>query len=114
MRKCLAIAIVLLFSAAAIAQMVPVQTTEPGKKAVASQSPRQEMGDVMEQMGPMMQNMMEGMYASMFKVLAKPQTASQLAAFTRNYYEELVKKGFTKEEAFKIVVGMGFPAAKGG
>ncbi len=114
MRTFTVVALVLFFSAAAIAQVSQLQKPAPEGKVVAPKSEQEDIGSVMEQMGPMMQNMMEVMYASMFRVLAKPETASQLASFTRNYYDELIKKGFTKEEAFKIVVGMGFPAAKMG
>lgn len=55
------------------------------------------------QMGPVMGNMMEQMMAGMIDLLARPETADKLASFTRNYYDALVKKGFTKEEALRIV-----------
>lgn len=50
-----------------------------------------------------MGNMMEQMMAGMIDLLARPETADKLASFTRNYYDALVKKGFTKEEALRIV-----------
>jgi len=36
-------------------------------------------------------------------VLAKPEAARNLAAFVRNLYDALIAKGFTKDEALKIV-----------
>src|SRR6266516_1277223 len=53
----------------------------------------------------MMQSMMEGT----LRVLAKPETADQLATFTRNYYDALIRKGFTKAEALEIVTKIGVP-----
>lgn len=46
---------------------------------------------------------MAQMMAGMVDLMARPETADKLATFTRNYYEALVKKGFTKEEALRIV-----------
>ena len=36
-------------------------------------------------------------------VLAKPETAQNLATFVRNLYDALIAKGFSKDEALKIV-----------
>lgn len=63
----------------------------------------------MQMMGPMMGMMMEGMMESMLATLAKPQTAERLATFTKSYYDALVRKGFTKEEALRIVTAVGIP-----
>jgi hypothetical protein len=38
-------------------------------------------------------------------VLAKPETAQQLATFIRNLYDALIAKGFAKDEALRIVAG---------
>ena len=40
-------------------------------------------------------------------VLAKPEAARNLAAFVRNLYDALIAKGFTKDEALKIVTAFG-------
>ena len=40
--------------------------------------------------------------------MAKPEIAEELASFTRNYYEALVAKQFSKEEALRIVAAHGF------
>ncbi|MCH9671582.1 MAG: hypothetical protein K0U93_09060 [Gammaproteobacteria bacterium] len=44
-----------------------------------------------------------------FEVLAQPATATQLAAFTRNYYEALKRQGFSDGQALELVKAMGFP-----
>jgi hypothetical protein len=68
---------------------------------------------MMQMMGPMMGTMMETMIETMFKVLAKPENAQRLATFTKNYYDALIAKGFSKEEAFQMAMSMGMPALSG-
>ncbi len=36
-------------------------------------------------------------------VLTRPEVAQQLATFTRNYFEALLHKGFSRDEALRIV-----------
>ena len=60
-------------------------------------------------MGPMMGQMMQSMLEGMLVSLAKPETAERLATFTRNYYDALLRKGFTKAEALEIVTKIGVP-----
>lgn len=45
--------------------------------------------------------------------LAKPQTAKKLATFQKNYYDALIEQGFTKEQAFELVLRFGNPLADG-
>jgi len=72
---------------------------------------------VMGAMGPMFGNMFGNMMTSMFEgmlvVLERPETAERMAAFTRNYYEALVRRGFTREEALRIVATVGIPPMGG-
>lgn len=69
---------------------------------------------MMEQMMvPMMGQMMSVMLESMAKKLAEPQIAQNLATFTRNYYTALVDRGFSDEEAMRIVTSTGFPTVGG-
>jgi len=67
----------------------------------------------MEMMSPMIGMMVKGMMETMFDFLAKPETAEKLAVYTRNYYDALIKKGFSEEEALRIVTAIGFPAMPG-
>jgi len=41
---------------------------------------------------------------------AKPETAERLAAFKRNLFEALIKKGFTAKEALQIVIATSPPS----
>ena len=48
--------------------------------------------------------MYDQLFDTLFSYLNKPETATKLAKFQRNYYEALIKEGFTKDEAMKIIV----------
>lgn len=52
------------------------------------------------QTGPMTEAAMDGI----LRVLARPESAERLATFTRHYYDALVRKGFSREEALQIVI----------
>jgi hypothetical protein len=45
--------------------------------------------------------------------LAKPQTVKKLATFQKNYYDALIEQGFTKEQAFELVLRFGNPLQDG-
>ncbi|MBI1937831.1 MAG: hypothetical protein HYS25_06870 [Ignavibacteriales bacterium] len=66
--------------------------------------------NVQQMMGPMMGQMMTGMMNSMFDVLSDKSNAEKLAEFTKNYYDALINKGFSKEDALKIVISIGIPS----
>lgn len=57
--------------------------------------------------GPMAGQMTEAMMEGMLRVMARPESAERLANFTRHYYDALVRKGFSREEALQIVVAAG-------
>lgn len=61
---------------------------------------------MMEMMAPMMGLMMQNMMDGMITYMSKPETAEKLATYAKNYYDALIKKGFTKEEALKIVTSI--------
>lgn len=69
-----------------------------------------EMENMMSGMNQGMSKMMTAMYGGILDLFAQKDTAVKLAAFTRNYYEELVKQGFKEEEALKIVASTGIPS----
>jgi archaellum component FlaG (FlaF/FlaG flagellin family) len=84
-----------------------------GEKKMTPKKEQAEMQQAMQMMGPMMGSMMESMFDTAFKVMAKPENADRLATFTKNYYDALISKGFSKEEALRIVVNMGMPSMSG-
>lgn len=63
----------------------------------------------MERMAPLLHQMSVGMIEVTLKELSKKETADQLATFTRNFYESLLEKRFTKAEAIEIVKAVGIP-----
>jgi hypothetical protein len=48
--------------------------------------------------------------AAQVSALAKPETAEKMARYVKNFHNALIKEGFTKEEALKIVTSMPLPA----
>jgi len=70
----------------------------------------EKMQGLTQAMTPLFGEMMKVMMKAEMDVLAEPDTANKLATFTRNYYESLIKKGFSKEEAFEIAKAAGFPS----
>lgn len=105
--KTLSIIVLLSLTALSIV-LLPVQINA---QAPQQEQPSQE--EMMQIMGPMMGTMMENMMDTMFKVVAKPENAERLATFTKNYYDALIKKGFSKEEALQMTKSMGMPALSG-
>ena len=73
----------------------------------------QQMEQMQQVMGPMMGMMMGHMIEGMSKAMARPEVAANFAAFARNYYQALVKQGFTEEQAMKIVTSAGIPSVGG-
>ena len=65
------------------------------------------------QTGPNLGLMIESMISAKLKFYAQPETANAIAAFTRNYYDALIKRGFTEEQALKIVSTVGVPSMSG-
>jgi hypothetical protein len=74
-----------------------------------AQQPTTEAAQMQQMMVPMMSQMAAVMLESTLTTLAKPENAERLADFTKNYYDALVKRGFTKEQALQLVATMGMP-----
>jgi hypothetical protein len=60
---------------------------------------------------PMMGKMTEVMIEIQLMEGAKPETAAKLAAFKKNLYDALIGQGFSREEAFQIVLNTSLPTA---
>lgn len=87
---------------------VPAQ--EPQQK---EPSPQEVQAMMQRTMIPMMGEMMNVMMRSMARTLSEPQIAEHFAAFARNYYQALIARGFSQEEALRIVTATGIPSAGG-
>ena len=77
--------------------------------AQADQRDRDLMQQQMERMAPLWRQMSVGAIDVTLEILSKKETADQLATFTRNFYESLLAKRFTKVEALEIVKAVGVP-----
>lgn len=67
----------------------------------------------MEAMLPMMAHMFALNAHAMLDVAAEPQTAEKLATFTKNYFDALLKRGFSRDEAIRIVSAASLPGTSG-
>ena len=102
-KKIVLIIIFLLFSAISSAEEQKL-TPEQQQRLIQQQ---------MQLMTPMFGQMMKVMMEALVDVLATQETAYKLATYTKNYYEALINKGFSNEEALRIVMAVGFPSSPG-
>ena len=113
--RCCAVAVALSFASVAVAEAQdPAPRTVPPRAAPRTQPDSAEAADAMSAMMPMWGRMMTAMMRGTLAVLAEPETAQQMAAFNRNYFDALVAKGFTRAEALQIVIAVGVPMGAGG
>ncbi|HXY68892.1 MAG TPA: hypothetical protein VEH62_05550 [Gemmatimonadales bacterium] len=67
------------------------------------------MAAQMQTMVPMFSQMMAAMMQGTLAMLARPETAEQLATFAKNYLDALQRHGFSRDEALRIVANVGLP-----
>jgi predicted amidohydrolase YtcJ len=94
---CAAICWTLVLASTAAAAQQPPPTSEPARQIV----PATEAAT-----GPLTRAAIE----AQLEVAARPETAERLAAFKRNLYEALLKKGFNGQDAMQIVIATPPPA----
>ncbi|MCY7306692.1 MAG: hypothetical protein LH632_11185 [Rhodoferax sp.] len=68
------------------------------------------MGAMVSVMGPMTDAVLEAQLIT----AAKPETAERIAAFKKNLYDALLKKGFNGLDAIQIVIATPAPSASPG
>lgn len=71
------------------------------------------MQEMMQAMMAPMGDMMKLMLSGMAEAMAEKKFAENLATFAKNYYDALVTRGFSEEEAMRIVSSAGFPSMGG-
>jgi hypothetical protein len=69
-----------------------------------------EVDAMMQQMIPLTGKMMEVAIESSLATLARIENTDRLATFSKNFYDALVTKGFSNEEAMQIVISVGMPS----
>jgi len=62
----------------------------------------QDVHQAMQQVGPAMTEMITTTLDGLLAYMTRPETTDQMAVFVRNYYDALIKKGFTEEQALQI------------
>jgi alkanesulfonate monooxygenase SsuD/methylene tetrahydromethanopterin reductase-like flavin-dependent oxidoreductase (luciferase family) len=102
--------LVVLFAVMFFVLLAPTALAAQEKTDTVRVEVPEQMEAQMAMMGPMMGQMMQAMMEGLLAILAKPETAERIATFTKNYFDALVAKGFTKEEALRIVMAHGIPS----
>lgn len=82
------------------------QANQPSPEQV-----QQMMEATFNSMVPYMAKMVEAMIQSQLRVLARPESAAQMATYIRNFYLELVKQGFSEAQALQIASSIAVPSA---
>ncbi|HMV79716.1 MAG TPA: hypothetical protein PL048_14950 [Leptospiraceae bacterium] len=74
-------------------------------------------GNQFDSFGQSMQNsmaeMVRMMYRTVFTEYSKKENTDLIASYYKNLYDSLIEKGFTKEEAMKIILNAGVPSVSG-
>ena len=79
-----------------------VASAEEGAPPVEPPSTPEQAREAMKQVGPAVTEMITSTLDGLLAYMTRPETAEQMAAFVRNYYDALLKKGFTEEQALQI------------
>ena len=101
--KSTAYLVIVLMLAANLSIHSAIAQTTPSQSA----SPHANVPPPMPDMSAMWFQMMN----AMFTELTRPKRATQLARFQKQYYDALVKEGFTKDEALNIIKATPLPLA---
>lgn len=97
------------------AATAPAFADEPtANKQPSPEEMKQLMDMSLGAMVPMMGKMAEVVIDAELKIAQKPETAMSLAVFKKNLYNALIKQGFSKKEAFEIMLNTSMPAAMPG
>lgn len=86
----------------------------PPKPARSPEEIQKSMDAAVGSMAPMMAKMAEATIDAQLKLAALPETAERVAAFKKNLYDQLQKKGFTPAQALQLTLGTPIPAAYSG
>ena len=81
------------------------------KKERTPEEMKQFMDATFGAMVPMMAKITEIAIQTQLKEGAKLETAAQLATFKKNLYDALIKQGFSKQDAFQIMLNTSLPSA---
>lgn len=69
---------------------------------------------MMNNFAPMMGNVYTSMLDAQLKIYSRPETTEKLARITKNYYDALIKVGFSEDAALKIITSKSLISMDGG
>jgi hypothetical protein len=98
---------------ATIVAAVLAVTAAAATVAVAQDSPSASQALLQELPADFMGSASRERYVAYAEVVSHPAIAKAMAAATRNYYDALVKAGFSKDEALRIVASSPSPLPMG-
>lgn len=101
----------LLVAVALVLSLPIARAQEPPRTQPSPDQMRQIMDATMSAMVPYMSKLMEAMIKTQLNVVSQRESAEKLAMYARNFYDELIKTGFTKQEALQIVTSIAIPTA---
>lgn len=90
-----------------VAQQAPSGPPQQPSPEQMKQIMQATMGAMVSVMGPMT----EAVIDAQTLIAAKPETAERIAAFKKNLYDALLKKGFNQQQALQIVIATSAPSA---
>ena len=102
------VAVLFAVYAPATSAQQPTTAAKPDSAGAAMETMLRSM---MDQQTARMGQLVAVTMTARLAVLAKPETAQNLATFVRNLYDALIAKGFSKDEALKIVTAFGGTAS---
>ncbi len=82
--------------------MPAIARTEDAEAPAQPPATPQDVHQAMQQVGPAMTEMITTTLDGLLAYMTRPETTDQMAVFVRNYYDALIKKGFTEEQALQI------------
>lgn len=101
-----------------LAGYASAQATSAPSQALPPPFPMPKATEVFEStmgaMVPLMAKMSEAQLDTQLTMAERPETAERVAAFKKNLFDALRRKGFTVEESIRIVVGTPLPTASTG
>jgi hypothetical protein len=91
--------------------VVSISNAQEARPQSSPEELRKQMEMTLGMMAPMIGKMMEAMIEAQLTVVSKPESAEKMAQYVKNFYEALMKQGFSREEALKIVTSLSMPSA---
>jgi hypothetical protein len=83
--------------------MPPPQMDNTPVRIDTTTSVSMDAGAMMASFAPMMGNMYSSILNAQLKIYSNPETTTQLARITKNYYDALIKVGFSEDAALRII-----------